>query len=465
VGNPHTVRELDALVRQYHPRFVFLNETMISESRVKNLRWRFGLKGCLAVDSRGKRGGLALFWDENIQVDLLSIEDRYIDVSVREDPLSDPWRAMFVYGEPRVEDRHRMWEILQRLKSRSSDPWIVIGDFNEAMWQYEHFSETKRGEKQMADFREMLDFCELRDVGFSGVPWTYDNNKAGSRNVKVRLDRGVASQEWLNHFFDAAVTHLMSPCSDHCPLLLRVQKEEVLPRGGKQSYYEIMWEREASLGEEIHQVWEAENTKGDLGIISKALKNTLSALKVWSKSHFGSVRKELENLRAKLASLHAGSADSGEIKETIRIMNEMLYREEMLWLQRSRIVWLREGDRNRKFFRKRAAWRARKNRIRKLKRQNGEWVLDREAKDDNVNPPVVTNLFETSISDAINDDLFKPFSDEEIDNALFQIGPLKAPGPDGLPARFFQRNWGILKDDVVSAIKRFFLKMAACLRE
>jgi hypothetical protein len=60
---------------------------MISEGRVKNLRWRLGLKGCLAVDSRGKCGELALFWDENIQVDLLEINDRYIDVYVHENPL------------------------------------------------------------------------------------------------------------------------------------------------------------------------------------------------------------------------------------------------------------------------------------------------------------------------------------------------------------------------------------------
>lgn len=41
-------------------------------------------------------------------------------------------------------------------------------------------------------------------------------------------------------------------------------------------------------------------------------------------------------------------------------------------------------------------------------------------------------------------------------NALFQIGPLKAPDPDGFPARFFQRNWGLLKDDIIRAIKYFF---------
>jgi hypothetical protein len=93
-----------------------------------------------------------------------------------------------------------MWEILQWLKTRSDDPWIVIGDFNEVMWQYEHFSETKRG-GQMADFREVLEFCGLRDAGFSGTPWTYDNNKSGNQNVKVRLDRGVATQDWLNRFF------------------------------------------------------------------------------------------------------------------------------------------------------------------------------------------------------------------------------------------------------------------------
>ena len=41
-------------------------------------------------------------------------------------------------------------------------------------------------------------------------------------------------------------------------------------------------------------------------------------------------------------------------------------------------------------------------------------------------------------------------------DALFQMGPLKAPGPDGFPARFFQRNWGLIKDDIVNAVQQFF---------
>ena len=53
----------------------------------------------------------------------------------------------------------------------------------------------------------------------------------------------------------------------------------------------------------------------------------------------------------------------------------------------------------------------------------------------------VVDLFHTIITDANNEKLCAEFSEKEISDALFQIGPLKAPGPDGFPARFFQRNW------------------------
>jgi hypothetical protein len=55
----------------------------------------------------------------------------------------------------------------------------------------------------------------------------------------------------------------------------------------------------------------------------------------------------------------------------------------------------------------------------------------------------------------MNERLCKDYSDDEIGNALFQIGPLKAPGKDGFPARFFQRHWGVFKNDIVAAVKDF----------
>jgi hypothetical protein len=57
-------------------------------------------------------------------------------------------------------------------------------------------------------------------------------------------------------------------------------------------------------------------------------------------------------------------------------MDELLYREEMMWLQRSRIAWLKEGDQNTSYFHKQAVWRARKNKIKKSKDPSGDWCED-----------------------------------------------------------------------------------------
>ena len=156
-------------------------------------------------------------------MELLSIGEHHVDVLVKEWDKDLIWRGTFVYGEPRVQDRHLMWERLRTLKNKSSAPWVMIGDFNEAMWLFEHFSQTCRREKQMEDFREVLSQCDLHDLGFSGLPWTYNNKQEGERNVRVSLDRAVASLSWTDLFSDAQVVHLVSSRSDHCPLLLKAE--------------------------------------------------------------------------------------------------------------------------------------------------------------------------------------------------------------------------------------------------
>ena len=60
------------------------------------------------------------------------------------------------------------------------------------------------------------------------------------------------------------------------------------------------------------------------------------------------------------------NADREEIRKIMDKMNKLIYEEEMLWMQRSRISWLKDGDHNTKYFQSKAVWRARKNKIRSL---------------------------------------------------------------------------------------------------
>ncbi|XP_058749040.1 uncharacterized protein LOC131622002 [Vicia villosa] len=45
-----------------------------------------------------------------------------------------------------------------------------------------------------------------------------------------------------------------------------------------------------------------------------------------------------------------------------------------------------------------------------------------------------------------------PYSTEEVKDALWQMHPSKSPGPDGLPAFFFQKYWSIIGGDVTQLV-------------
>lgn len=207
-----------------------------------------------------------------------------------------------------------------------------------------------------------------------------------------------------------------------------------------------------------------------LGDIRQGLRDLMTELHVWSKSQFGNIVRELEKSRCQLEELMSMNADRKEIRKVEDHMNELLYREELLWLQRSRVDWLKDGDRNTKFFQRKAVWRARKNKVKRLIDDNGESHNDHAVmgsmvnsyfknmftRDDGLVREPLVNLFEAKVTNDMNTKLCGEFTDKEISDSLFQIGPLKAPGKDGFPARFFQRNWAVLKKDIIHAVKEFF---------
>ena len=62
-----------------------------------------------------------------------------------------------------------------------------------------------------------------------------------------------------------------------------------------------------------------------------------------------------------------------EISVVRKELNELHIREEIMWNQWSRVLWLQNGDRNTKFFHASANQRQRKNRIGGLMDEGGIW--------------------------------------------------------------------------------------------
>ncbi|KAK1678041.1 hypothetical protein QYE76_038889 [Lolium multiflorum] len=327
-----------------------------------------------------------------------------------------------------------MWDALRAIRAESDLPWLVVGDFNEALWPEEHFSATTRPAGQMQAFRDALNDCRLTDLGFAGVPYTFDNMRNGRANVKVRLDRAVATMDWRDMYADTRVQHLISPCSDHCPILVSLTKEERGARRPQKCQYEVLWERAAELPEKIAHAWTEAGPKVDLAAVSKGLNEVMTVLQSWSKRKFGNILRELDKARKQLELLMLNGASQQEIRKASDHMQEMLYREELLWLQRSRISWLKEGDRNTRFFHQKAVWRARKNKIKKLKDDDGNWQstpfdMERMAtsyfkelftRDPSLISDDLVGLFQEKVTPEMNEALCKDFSDEEIGDALIR---------------------------------------------
>lgn len=85
------------------------------------------------------------------------------------------------------------------------------------------------------------------------------------------------------------MVHLVTPCSDHCPLLVKLACEPTTEHARKCKRYEIMWEREHALPEIISNAWLDAGPKSDLGDINSALRKVMDVLHSWGGRKFGNV--------------------------------------------------------------------------------------------------------------------------------------------------------------------------------
>ncbi|GLT66721.1 hypothetical protein SLA2020_390740 [Shorea laevis] len=120
------------------------------------------------VDAVGLSGGLALFWMEDVQLEIQNYSLRHINAVITEPRLNFQWKLTGFYGHPETARRGEGWSLLRHLQSLPPDPWLCIGDFNEIVEQTEKVGGALRPIRQMEAFRAVLDDCSLSDLGSLG---------------------------------------------------------------------------------------------------------------------------------------------------------------------------------------------------------------------------------------------------------------------------------------------------------
>ncbi|KAA3460285.1 reverse transcriptase [Gossypium australe] len=246
LGSSRAVRRLRHLMKQQNPRMVFLIETKLDKKRMEKVRRSCGLLNGIEVKAEGTRGGLCLGWKEDIVVTLRSYSKWHVDVLVKENGLQEEWQFTGLYGSPYLRDQDVVWNLLKRISQEGNYPWLVAGDFNEFMFSFEKKGGNPRDQKRMEVFRETIEECNLMDIGFSGVWYTWERGNLLETNIRERLDRGLANEKWLNLFPLGNIHHLPYSTSDHCPLLINSDKVSRFS-GDRNFYFEVWWTMEDSF--------------------------------------------------------------------------------------------------------------------------------------------------------------------------------------------------------------------------
>jgi hypothetical protein len=88
---------------------------------VESLSSSLGFDRSFAISSNGRSGGIGVFWNNSIKIELLPYSQYHLDAVVIEQG-KDPWRLTIIYGEAQVSERHKTWDMLKFIRSSNDLP-------------------------------------------------------------------------------------------------------------------------------------------------------------------------------------------------------------------------------------------------------------------------------------------------------------------------------------------------------
>ena len=142
--------------------------------------------------------------------------------------------------------------------------------------------------------------------------------------------------------------------------------------------------------------------------------------------------------------------------------------EEVSCRQKSREIWLKEGDRNTRFFHRMTNSHRRSKSISSISINGRRLVKEAEVKDGLVGAfqsllsasnnwcPPYPDLHFNLIGAVQSAKLEEMFTEEEVLAAVSGLNVDKAPGPDGFPIAFWSFSWDFVKEEVMGFFNDFF---------
>ncbi|KAL2923459.1 hypothetical protein RDABS01_014950 [Bienertia sinuspersici] len=389
----------------------------------------------------------------------------------------------FIYAHNDAGAREKLWKDLEQLHSKMTGPWLLMGDFNCVINLEERLGSAVRV-SEMDPPRRCFELCGLQDIPYSGHFYTWTNKQLAQDRVFSKLDRLLANETWMDKYDTGNAVFLTEGCSDHCPMVIRM--DQGVGKGRKPFKYYKIWQSAADYTERIRNAWNTPIHGTSMFVVTQKLKQVKKSLKELNNTGYCSIQVEEAKAFNKLIQiqehLHQNPLDNAAMEEE-RQAQQMYKTKNKSYIsflkQKAKIQWIRDGDENSALFHSSIKRRRLQNNVYAIKdhgnwqdspigveqafvnyyqellgqKMEGRWEVKREIVQQG---PV--------LNDQQQERLIATFTDEDIKKAFFSMNGDNAPGPDGFGAHFYKHNWDIVGPAVMQAT-RSFLESGKLLQE
>ncbi|GJY16874.1 RNA-directed DNA polymerase, eukaryota, reverse transcriptase zinc-binding domain protein [Tanacetum coccineum] len=450
------------------------------QKEVRNLIRNENLQMCSIIETHIKANNIKEICEK---VQIIHMARQFIFCHIENLQSKSKFFCTFVYASNSGFERKSLWkDFYMHKKVSGSLPWAIMGDMNVTMKLEEHSNGGSSITEDMKDFNDCINSVEVEDIGSSGFFYTWTKSLRNPDNsILKKLDRVMVSEEFLTEFEGSHAIFQPFMVSDHFPAILVIPSS--CPKKLKSFRFANYIVDKPEFISEVKKGCNFQVEGHMMFFITKKLKHLKSIMtKLNWKNEDLTIRAE--SLKVKLQEVQAQVKKDPYDKlikaKAISVLdeyNDAVKDEEKLLAQKAKVDWLNEGDKNTSFFHKVIKGRRSRNRVATICDENGSYYEGDDVpkqfvkhfqlflgQSSSTTEIVMSeDLFCNVLSHKEADWMVREVTNNEIKEAMFDIGDNRALGPDGYTSLFFKKEWKVMGSDVCDAVKEFFCPLLVAM--